>query len=51
MAKSTQSTLRSSRLQMVPREGMAQLGGDRWAWRREGSPGSMPSPPRASECT
>ena len=36
MAKSMQSTLSSSRLQMVHGAGMASLAGGRQTWRREG---------------
>lgn len=49
MAKSTQSTLRSSRLQMVPGEGMASAGlGQRGQERRESPVNMLPSPPFAS---
>lgn len=43
MVKSTQSTLRSSRLQMVPREGMALAGWGQMGLEERGSVGSVPS--------
>ena len=52
MAKSTQSTLRSSRLQMVPGEGMASAGWGQMGLEERASLGSMHPPfhPLFSPC-
>lgn len=50
MAKSTQSTLRSSRLQMVPREGMVSAGWGQMGLEETEFPGSIPFPPLFSPC-
>lgn len=48
MAKSTQSTLRSSRLQRAPREGMVSAGWGQKGLEETEFPGSIPSPPLPS---